>query len=132
MESAASPGWEDLSVAGALIGRYRQDQHSLLEQLAGLLEAALPGQVTVSRKGGLFGPKHVGGVSVDVGDHRYTLQRGRGEALEASRQQVVRGVVLHTEELPIESWLGEVGAALDAELQRTSQGREALSRLLKD
>ncbi len=130
MESPASPGWEEMSVTGALIGRYRQDQQSLLEQLAVLLESALPGQVTVSRKGGLFGPKRVAGLSVEAGGYRYSLQQGRGDALEAGRQQVVRGVVLRTDELPVERWLEELGTALDAELRRTSQGREALSRLL--
>lgn len=127
---SSTPDWEQLGVSGALLTRYRRDQQALLEQLATFLEGTLPAQAKVRRTYGLIGPKHAIGLTVELSGLRYALERGRGETLEAKRTRVVRDVAVRTETLPLETWLDEFGAALSAELERTSADRDALARLL--
>jgi hypothetical protein len=126
-----APDWETLGVGGALLSRYQQDQQALVEQLATFLESSLPNQIDVRRTHGLRGPKHTTRLAVDLGGMRYGLERARGDAFEASRTRVVRGVALRTDSLSIDAWLTELGAAIAAELERTSSGRAALARLLQ-
>ncbi len=126
-----SPDWESLGVSGALLSRYQQDQQALLEQLATFLEATLPRQTVVQRTRGLIGPKRTTALTVELGNARYRLEQGKGSGLDASRIRVVRGVAVRTETLAVEAWIEDVSAALSAELERTSGGREALTRLLQ-
>jgi hypothetical protein len=65
-----------------------------------------------------------------VGGYVYVLRRGAGEAFEAKRQQLVRGVVIRTDPMEIDVFLAELGLALDVELERTERGREALRKWL--
>jgi hypothetical protein len=126
----STPDWEQLGVSGALLTRYRRDQQALLEQLATFLEGTLPAQAEVRRTHGLIGPKHTTGLTVELNGLRYVLERGRRETLEARRTRVVRDVAVRTDTLPLETWLDELGAALSTELERTSAGHAALTRLL--
>src|SRR5579859_3457069 len=116
------PDWETLGVAGALLTRYRADQHALLEQLATFLESTLPGQTAVRRTHGVIGPKHTTGLAVELNGWRYGLERGPRQALDACRTRVVRDVAVRTESLSLETWLDELAVALSAELERTSVG----------
>jgi len=118
-------------VGRALLSRYQQDQQALVEQLATFLESSLPRQIEVRRTRGLVGPKHTVRLAVELGGMRYRLERGRGDAFEASRARVVRGVALRTDSLPIDAWLEELGVAIAAELERTASGRAALAKLLQ-
>ena len=93
-----------------------------MESLARLLESALPAsRVQVVRRGTLLSRrKHVEELRVEFGDYRYVLRNGGDGPLTAERAHVKRGIVLRTEPVPVEEWIGEVGAALD-EYARANQ-----------
>jgi hypothetical protein len=126
-----SADWESLGVAGALLSRYQRDQQALLEQLGTFLVGTLPAQTSVRRTLGVLGPRRTTAVTLEIGSVRYSLaSNGRG-ALEATRTRVVRDVAVRTESLSVEEWLRELSDALALELDRTGQGRGALTRLLQ-
>lgn len=122
--------WLKFGVAASLSRQYGADQRAFLEMLASMLEAALPGEAEIGRHGGLFSKKIVQRVTVTLDDNRYTLEDpGKGN-LRATRTRVVRGIVLKTEELPIQDWVTELGAFLDERARTSHAAREALSRLV--
>ena len=54
-------------------------------------------------------------------------EKGR---VQASRGKVVRGIVLKTEQLPLDAWIDELSRELTQEAEQSEQGRIALERLL--
>ena len=122
----------DLDLLAASLRADATDTTAFLEALAARLEAALPGQVEVQRKGGLFGGgKRVRRIAVRLGDSHYEIE-GDGGPPTARRRNVVRGIALKTEELPVDVWIEALSADL-LDLARTSErGRAALERLLTD
>ncbi len=125
------PDWESLGVAGALLSTYQRDQQALLEQLGSFLEGTLTRQTRVQRTLGVLGPRRTTAVIIELAGVRYSLSALRGGGLEGSRTRIVRGVAVRTESLSVETWLTEVADALASELDKTSGGRAALSRLLQ-
>ena len=122
--------WVKFGVAATLSKQYAADQRMFLGLLAQMLEGALPGEVEISRKGGLFAKKTVQRVTVSMGDFKYSLEDpGRGPLL-ATRIRVVRGIALKTEAIPVEEWLSELGAALDERAGTSAAAREALARMV--
>ena len=107
------------------------DLRTFTEALATKLEGALPNQTTVQRKGeGLFSKtKRVQHISVDVGDQRYDLSV-RGAGLECRRCKSVRGIVLKTEQVPLDEWIDDLSRQLADAAQQSEQARLALQRLL--
>lgn len=107
------------------------DIKSFMEALATKLEGALPSQTRVERKGGgLFsGSKRVHRISVDMGEYRYELV-STGARVEPSRAKAVRGIVLKTEQMPLDEWIDELSRQLAHEAQQSEQARLALQRLL--
>ena len=120
--SAPTPNFDDVSVAAILAQRSREDRSELLDDLVAMLSEVVPG-CKVER--GLI-RRRVTGIRLPVGNTVFVLQRGANDAYEASRHQLVRGVVIRTDPLEIEEFLIELGTALDAELKRTERGREAI------
>lgn len=122
--------WVRFGVAAELSKQYAADERQFLERLAGMLENALPGEIDVTRKGGLFSKKTVQRVSVTMGDHRYLLEdMGRGP-LQAARLKIVRGIALKTEVMTVADWLTELGELLDERARTSAQTRAALARLV--
>jgi hypothetical protein len=122
--------WVKLGVAAALSRQYAADQRTFLANLAEMLQSAMPGEVQLSQRGGLFSKKTVQAISLPLGDDRYTLEdTGRGP-LRATRVHVVRGIALKTDEIPVDQWLTEIGAGLDALAQRSAAARAALERVV--
>src|SRR3954464_14948000 len=119
----------DLDLLAASLRADATDTAAFLEALAARLQGALPGQVDVQRKGGLFGGKRVRRIEVRLGDTRYEIE-GDGGQPTARRRNVVRGIALKTEELPVDAWLEALSAALLALAQTSGRGRAALERLL--
>ena len=107
------------------------DLSAFTEALATKLEGALPQQTTVERRGGgLFSKtKRVHKISVDLGENRFELTADGGR-VQASRCKAVRGIVLKTEQLPLDQWIDELSRELTDEAQRSEQARVALQRLL--
>lgn len=107
------------------------DLDAFVEALAAKLEGALPGRTTVERQSqGLFSrTKRVHRISVQMDSARYDLAAQKGR-IEASRGKIVRGIVLKTEPLSLDTWIDELSRELTGEAARTEQGRLALERLL--
>ncbi|MGH7618247.1 MAG: hypothetical protein ACREPM_13565 [Gemmatimonadaceae bacterium] len=118
----STPSFEGASVAAILAQRGREDRAALLDELVAMLSGVVPG-VEVDRA---LLRRHVTAVRVPLGGFVYALQRSPSGSFEAVRLQQVRGVVVRTVPLEIEVFLAELGTALDAELQRTERGRDAL------
>jgi hypothetical protein len=120
----------DLDLLAASLRADATDTAAFLDALAARLEGALPGQVEVQRKGGLFGGgKRVRRIAVRLGDTHYEIEGEHG-ALVARRRNVVRGIALKSEELGVDAWIEGLSADLLALAQRSEQGRLALERLL--
>ena len=114
---------EQVSVAAVLVRRSREDRDALMEDLVGLLSGVAP-DAEIRRT--LFG-RRVKSVRCPVGESVFVLARS-GRSFEAARQQQVRGVVVRTIPMEVDAFLNELGVALDAELQRSEQGRAALQK----
>ncbi len=107
------------------------DLNTFVEVLAGKVESALPGRVTVERRGGgLFSrEKKVRRIEINLDNNRYALVADRGR-MQTSRSNAVRGIVLKTEELPLDSWITLLSRDLAAEAERSESARIALERML--
>lgn len=107
------------------------DVATAVEVLAAKLEAALPAATTVRRRsrGFLSREKVVEEIEVALGDWRYALQAD-GRAVEASRRQAVRGVVIRREQLDLDAWLSALTAELREQARTSEQARAALERLV--
>ena len=46
------------------------------------------------------------------------------------RAKVVRGIVLKTEQIPVEQWINELASALAEEAAHSAQARNSLERFL--
>ena len=120
------PSFESASVAAILMQRGREDRAALLDDLVVMLPEVVP-NTRVERT--LLG-RRVTAIHLPVGGYVYVLRRGAGDAFEANRRQQVRGVAIRNDPMEIDAFLAELGLALDAELERTEQGRDALRRWL--
>ena len=118
--------WESTSVAAILARRSRDDLTELLGDLVTLLPGVVPG-AEVRRS---LVRRQITDVRLPLGDTAYVLRRGPGGRYEPSRQHAVRGVVIRTEPMEIDAFLAELGPAIDAELQRSERGRQALGAWL--
>ena len=127
--SSDSPG-VDLDLLAASLRADSSDLSAFVESMAVKLEEAVPGRVRVDRRrAGMFGPKSVRGLSVDLGDRRLELRADRG-AVQCRSAKLSGGIVLKNEELETEAWLAMLGEALAAEASRSEATRRALERLL--
>lgn len=123
--------WSALGVAGALANSYAQDARGFLPFLAIILEGAMPQETAVERKGGLFQKKKtVRKVTITLGDRVYTLEDLGSGPLDAHRVKIVRGIVLKTEPLPVETWLAELSEEISARAGRNEKAYFALRDLL--
>lgn len=109
-------------MAAVLARRSREDVTGLLGELVTMLSDLVPG-ARVKRT--LIGRK-ITSVRLPLGGHVYTLERRPDGTFAAIRQQEVRGVVIRSDPLEIDAFLAELGAALDAEVQRSERMRGAL------
>jgi hypothetical protein len=106
------------------------DVSAFVESLAAKLEQAVPARVRIDRRrSGMFGPKAVRGVAVDLGDRRLELRADRG-LVETRCARLSGGIVLKNEVLDTDEWLAVLGEALAAEARRSETTRKALERLL--
>ena len=107
------------------------DIKAFLEALAVKLEGALPNSTTVMRQSGLFSREHpVKEVAVSLGDYQYRIGRERQGPLVAVRAKIVRGIVLKTEQLPVDEWIVDLSEALAQVAGQSAQARAALERFL--
>ena len=122
----------DLDLLAASLRADQSDLNAFVESMAAKLEEAVPGRVRVDRRrAGMFGPKAVQGVTVDLGDRRLELRRERG-AVQPRCARLSGGIVLKNEELEIDAWLATLSEALAVEASRSEATRRALERLLTE
>jgi hypothetical protein len=120
----------DMDLLAASLRADSSDLSAFVESLAAKLEEAIPGRVRVDRRrSGMFGPKSVQSVSVDLGDRRLELRR-EGGAVQSRCARLSGGIVLKNEMLETDAWLAALSEALAAEARRSETTRKALERLL--
>lgn len=106
------------------------DIKGFTEVLAAKFEGALPSQTHIERKGGLLSrEKRVDRITVDLGDQQYQLAVDHGR-ITPRICRVVRGIVLKTDEVPLERWIDALSRRLGEEAEHSEQARLALERLL--
>ena len=120
----------DMDLLAASLRADSSDVSVFVESLAAKLEEAVPGRVRIDRRrSGMFGPKAVRGVAVDLGDRRLEL-RTDGGRVETRCARLSGGIVLKNEVLETDEWLAVLSDALAAEARRSETTRKALERLL--
>jgi len=118
----------DFDMQAAWLRRFKADAGSNLKAFALRLKEAMPELVTVHESRGFFsGSGKITGVTVSLGDNRYSLAVERG-TLKASVAMVVRGITLNTKTIDPSEWF----ARLAEETQKASDHAQALSRSLTD
>jgi hypothetical protein len=106
-----------------------RDLNTFFEALAVKLSESFPESTTIDREG-LRGRGRVKSISVDLGEHRYGLQRDSA-GVTCLRSRAVRGIVLKNEELGLDEWIDSLSHDLAAAADQSERGRLALERLLR-
>ncbi len=107
------------------------DNKAFLEALATKLAGSLPNQTTVTRQSSIFSREHsVKEITVLMGDYQYRIGREKQGPIVTQRAKVVRGIVLKTEQIPVEQWINELACALAEEAAHSAQARDSLERFL--
>ncbi len=120
----------DMDLLAASLRADSSDLSAFVESLAAKLEEAVPGRVRIDRRrSGMFGPKEVRGLAVDLGDQRLELRTERG-AVQTRCSRLSGGIVLKNEVLETDEWLAALSEALAGEARRSETTRKALERLL--
>lgn len=115
----------DFDMQAAWLRRFKSDAESNLSAFALRLKEALPQHVTMHESKSFFSKPKLTGVSVEIGEHCYTLKVERGQ-LRAEIAMVVRGITLNTKSLDPADWF----TRLAAETQKASAHAESLSQSL--
>lgn len=107
------------------------DLKAFLEALAVKLEGAMPEQTVVTRQNKLFSKEHpVREILITLDEYQYRISREQQGPLLAQRAKVVRGIVLKTDQLSIDQWIGELAESLARQAEQSSYARTALERFL--
>jgi hypothetical protein len=115
----------DFDMQAAWLRRFKADAESNLTAFALRLKEAMPDIVTVHESRGFFSGARTTGVSVELGENRYSLAIDRGR-LKATIAMVVRGIVLNTRSVDPADWF----AKLADETRKATAHAQALSRSL--
>ena len=116
----------DFDMQAAWLRRFHADAESNLKAFARRLKEAMPALVTIREsKGFLSRTARIIGVSVDLGNNRYTLELSNGR-LKATVAMVVRGITLNTKDLDPGDWF----VRLSRETRETTEHAKALSQSL--
>lgn len=107
-----------------------RDVNAFLEALAAKLAASFPESTSVEREG-FRGRGRVKAIAVELGEHRYGLERASSGAT-ATRARTVRGIVLKNEELDLDAWIESLSRDLADAAEQSERGRVALDRLLHE
>ena len=121
----------DVEQLAATLRASSSDLKIFVEVLADKLEQALPGRVQVERRGTRFlgKEKRVERVQCQLGDQRYVLVARDGN-VDTQSATAVRGVVLKTDQIPLDEWLDALAGDLATEAQTSERARVALQQLL--
>jgi hypothetical protein len=115
----------DFDMQAAWLRRFKADAESNLKAFALRLKEAMPELVTVHESSGLFSSGKTTGVTVELGENRYSLQIERGR-LKATIAMVVRGITLNTKTVDPADWFNR----LADETKEATEHAKALSQSL--
>lgn len=107
-----------------------RDLSAFFEVLAAKLSASFPESTDVDREG-FRGRGRVKSISVDLGEHRYRLERNAA-GVTCLHARAVRGIVLKNEELDLDDWIDALSRDLAEAAEQSERGRLALERLLHE
>ena len=109
----------------------RTDLKAFLEALAAKLTGSLPAQTQVMRQSSLFSREHpVKAITVSLNGFQYVITHERQGQIITTRAKAVRGIVLKTDQIPMDQWIEELAENLANEANRSAQSRIALERFL--
>lgn len=107
------------------------DLKAFLEALATKLAGALPNQTIVTRQSKFFSRERpIREIVVTLGEYQYRISHDQQRPLITQRAKVVRGIVLKTEQLPMDQWINELASALAQEAMQSAQARISLEQFL--
>jgi hypothetical protein len=121
----------DFELLAASLRADARDVDAFVEALGAKLEGALPARTRVVRKSArlLSKQKRVTSITVDLGEDRFVLERTRG-VVETRHAHTVRGIVLKSETLELNDWIGSLVRAIARAADTSEHGRLALAQLL--
>ena len=119
-------------LAAALRSEHKQTG-DLLEYLAKMLEGSIPESTTITRDGWFMsGKRPVKELKVNLDDAEYQIHRGRGSNFTSRKAKMVRGVVLKTEEIPMDRCVEEILMQLTKLAEKNATARQALQKFIQD
>jgi hypothetical protein len=132
----SAPEPDDVDALAAALRADSADLDMYARVLTTSLAQALPeGMVNVERDRSMADrmagrPGTVRSLRLDTGETTLELGRGRGGVPVARIARSVRGVVISSKEVPIETWVQALADHLAARARESAAAREALARLL--
>jgi hypothetical protein len=132
----SNPEPDDVDALAAALRADSADLDVYARVLTTSLAQALPeGMVGVERERSMGDrmagrPGTVRSLRVDTGETTLELARGRGGVPVARIARSVRGVVISSKEVPVETWVQALADHLAVRARESSAAREALARLL--
>jgi hypothetical protein len=120
-----SPQNIDYDMQAAWLRRLTSDIEGNLRAFALRLKEAMPEHVTLLEKKSLFAAAKLTGVSVEIGERKYTLEAD-GRKLKATVAMVVRGITLNTKSIDPAQWF----AQLSEETLKTTEHAKSLNQSL--
>ncbi len=115
----------DYDMQAAWLRRLTSDIESNLGSFALRLKEAMPERVTLLEKKSLFAAAKLTGVSVEIGERKYTLEVD-GRRLKATVAMVVRGITLNTKSVDPAQWF----AQLSEETMKTTEHARSFNQSL--
>jgi hypothetical protein len=116
---------------GRLAASLRAETGSLVqlfESLAARFAGELPDLTRVETAGGFLSAKRILAFEVGFPDATFRMSRGSGRIV-AERSEVVRGIALKTEPVPVDAWLHRLCEALSDHASSNAATLEALRRI---
>jgi hypothetical protein len=121
----------DFELLAASLRADARDVDAFVEALGAKLEGALPARTRVVRRSArlLSKQKRVKSITVDLGEDRFVLERTAG-MVETRHAHTVRGIVLKSETVGLDDWIGALVRAIAQAADTSEHGRLALAQLL--
>jgi hypothetical protein len=133
---ANAPEPYDVNALAAALRADSADLDIYARVLTTSLAEALPeGMVSIERDRSMGDrvagrPGTVRSLQIDTGETTLELGRGRGGVPVARIARAVRGVVISSKEVPIETWVQALADHLAVRARESAAARDALARLL--
>jgi hypothetical protein len=101
----------------------------LFESLSRRFSVEFPRLTHLETKGGLLSAKRVVSFELQLGDSVFRMRRSGAHQIVAERAEVVRGITVKTEVVPLETWIGKLSEALSELATSSASTKDGLRRL---